>query len=63
MRARPAVAGHGKCVRDDQVRELTHQRAKRTAVEQGLPPKVEEIAVLRHVLYLMGFPSTRAAGS
>jgi hypothetical protein len=41
-------------VRDDQLRELAQQWAERTAVEQALPPKVEDIAVLRQVLYLMG---------
>jgi hypothetical protein len=42
-------------VRDDELRALAEQWAERTAAEQGLPPKVEDIAVLRHVLYLMGF--------
>ena len=40
---------------DDELQELAQQWAERTAVEQGLPPRIEDVAVLRHVLYLMGF--------
>jgi hypothetical protein len=29
--------------------------AERTATEQGLPPKVEDVATLRRILFLMGF--------
>lgn len=28
--------------------------AERTAVEQGLPPRIEDIAVLRQILYWLG---------
>jgi hypothetical protein len=36
------------------IREQAAEWAERTAVEQGLPPRVDDIAVLRHVLYLLG---------
>jgi hypothetical protein len=51
----PRVVGHADTVRDDQLQELAQQWAERTAAEQGLPPKIEDVAVLRRVLYLMGF--------
>ena len=35
-------------------RERAAEWAERTAVEHGLPPRVEDIAVLRYVLYLSG---------
>ena len=39
---------------DEELRESAHEWATRTAVEQGLPPKVEDVAILRRVLVLMG---------
>jgi hypothetical protein len=49
-----AWSGHADTVRDDRLQELAQQWAERTAVEQGLPPRIEDVVVLRRVLYLMG---------
>jgi hypothetical protein len=49
------VLGHADTVRDNELQELAQKWAERTDVEQGLPPQVEDVAVLRRVLYLMGF--------
>jgi hypothetical protein len=38
----------------DELRELAHAWAERTAVEQELPPRIEDVVVLRRVLLLMG---------
>jgi hypothetical protein len=34
--------------------EQAHDWAERTAIEQGLPAKVEDVVVIRRVLRLMG---------
>ena len=39
---------------DDEFREPAAAWAERTAVEQGLPPRVMELAVLREVVLLLG---------
>jgi hypothetical protein len=40
---------------EDQFRAMAAAWAERAAIEQGLPPKIQDRQVLRHVLYLMGF--------
>jgi hypothetical protein len=39
---------------DDELRELAAAWAERTAVEQGLRPKVMDLAVLGEVVLLLG---------
>jgi hypothetical protein len=39
---------------DEETHEAAAEWAERTAVEQGLPPRVMDIAVLRDVMRLMG---------
>jgi hypothetical protein len=41
-------------VTEDELRESAAAWAERTAIEQGLPPRVMDIAVLRKVLRLLG---------
>jgi hypothetical protein len=41
-------------VTEDELRESAAAWAERTAIEQGLPPRVMDIAVLREVLRLLG---------
>jgi hypothetical protein len=41
---------------EDQFRAMAAASAERAAIEQDRPPKIEDRRVLRHVLYLMGFP-------
>jgi hypothetical protein len=41
-------------VTDEELRKDAAEWAERTAVEQGLPPRVMDIAVLRGVMRLMG---------
>jgi hypothetical protein len=41
-------------VPDDEIRETAAEWAERTAIEQGLPPRVMDIDVLRDVMRLMG---------
>jgi hypothetical protein len=38
----------------ERLRKLAHEWAERTAVEQGLSPKVMDVAVLRRVVQLLG---------
>jgi hypothetical protein len=40
---------------EDEFRAMAAAWAERTAIEQGLPPKIQDRQVLRQVLYLMGF--------
>jgi hypothetical protein len=40
---------------DESLRESAAEWAERTATEQGLPPRVADIAILRHVARLLGF--------
>ena len=49
------LGGTRQFVSDEELRARACEWAERTAVEQGLPPRVEDVAVLRRVLYLMGF--------
>jgi hypothetical protein len=39
---------------DEELRKQAHEWAERTAIEQGLPPRIENVAVLRRILFLMG---------
>lgn len=41
-------------VHDDELPSRAQEWAERTAVEHGLPAMVEDTAVIRHVLRLMG---------
>jgi hypothetical protein len=41
-------------VLDEKLRKLAQEWAERTAVEQGLPPKVTDVAVLRRVARILG---------
>lgn len=41
-------------VSEDKIRKQAAAWAERTAIEQGLPPRVMDIAVLCQVLYLLG---------
>jgi hypothetical protein len=41
-------------VLDERDRKLAQEWAKRTAIEQGLPPKVMDVAVLRRVAQILG---------
>ena len=43
-------------VGDTELRKQAHECAERTAIEQGLPPKVEDVVVIRRVLFLNGLP-------
>jgi hypothetical protein len=38
----------------DDLRQSAAEWAERTAIEQGLPPRVTDIATLRHVARLLG---------
>jgi hypothetical protein len=39
---------------EDELRKTAHERAVQTAVEQGLPAKVQDPVVIREVLRLLG---------
>lgn len=39
---------------DEDFRRRAHEWAERTATEQGLPPKLEDVVVIRRVLILIG---------
>jgi hypothetical protein len=41
-------------VLDERLRKLAREWAERTAVEQGLPPKVTDVATLRRVARILG---------
>jgi hypothetical protein len=41
-------------VLDESLRKLAHEWAERTAVEQGLPAKVTDVATLRRVARILG---------
>jgi hypothetical protein len=41
-------------VHEDQLRQRAREWANRTAGEQGLPSKVEDVVLLRRVLSLLG---------
>lgn len=43
---------------DKDFRKRAHEWAERTAIEQGLPPKIEDEVVIRRVLILMGLLDT-----
>jgi hypothetical protein len=45
-------------VTEDEIRELATAWAKRTAIEQGLRPRVMDIAALRQVVCLLGWSSS-----
>jgi len=49
-------------VTQDEVRELAAAWAERTAIEQGLPPRVMDIAVLRQVGRLLGLVEPEQSG-
>ena len=40
---------------DTELRKQAYEWAERTATEQGLPPKIEDVVVIRRVLFPMGF--------
>jgi hypothetical protein len=46
---------------DDELREAAHRWAEETAVAQGLPPKVMDLAVLRDVCELLGIRKAETA--
>lgn len=39
---------------DDELRRQARVWGERTAMEQGLPAKIEDAAIIRRVLFLMG---------
>jgi hypothetical protein len=45
---------------DDELRAAAHSWAEETAIEQGLPPRVEDLEVLRNVAELLGLPDSDA---
>jgi hypothetical protein len=49
-------------VTEDEVRELAAAWAERTAIEQGLPPRVMDITVLCQVVRLLGLVEPAQSG-
>jgi hypothetical protein len=56
------VPGETLGVTEDEIRELAAAWAKRTAIEQGLPPRVMDMAVLRQVVCLLGLVKLERSG-
>jgi hypothetical protein len=48
-----SIPGRRWGVTEDEIRDLAAAWAERTATEQGLPPRVMDISVLRQVVYLL----------
>lgn len=46
---------------DDELREAAHRWAEETAVAQGLPPRVMDLAILRDVCELLGIRKAETA--
>jgi hypothetical protein len=55
---RQAVLGESPGVSEDETRRQAAAWAERTAIEQGPPPRVIDIAVLCEILHLLGWSSS-----